>query len=67
MLVTTMLAGRDEGLENMRCQERTMQKPAPKLRSQRACCKTRGWLGQEEVLSRTCGLDLREDSLDVGE
>ena len=62
VLVTTMLAGRDEDLEN-----RTMQKPAPKLRSQGTSWKTGGWLGQEEALSRTCGLDLREGSLYVGE
>ena len=66
VLATKMLAGRDEGLEDMRCRERTMQKPAPKLRSQGACWKTGGWLGQE-ALSRTCGLDLREGSLDVGD
>lgn len=67
VLVMTMLAGRDEGLEGMRCQEKTMQKSAPKLRSQGACWKMGGWLGQEEALSCTCGLDLREGSLDVGE
>jgi hypothetical protein len=63
VLMTAMPAGRDEGLENMKA----MQKPAPKLRSKGACWKTGGWLGQEEALSRTCGLDLREGSRDVGE